>query len=102
MYACMLHKTNSHASIHACIHSYIHTCIQIQYYVRASHPVNVYVLDETNYHKYSTKAAFSFEAGPTLLDSKNHSLEHYVVQVKHPSRYIVYVCIYSFLCLCVF
>ena len=108
--------THIHIYVHTCIHSYcththtyayihtytymyrytyvnthIHTwihCSQIQYYVRASHPVNVYVLNEENYHKYATKAAFSFEAGPTLLDSRNHSLAHYIVHVTAPSRYV--------------
>lgn len=68
-----------------------HADFEVQYYVRASERVNVYVLNEANYHKFITKAAFSFEAGPTLLDLENATLSHYVIAVSEPTRYYVVV-----------
>ena len=44
------------------------TDFEVQYWVRASHPVNVYVMNEANYARFVTKAPFTFELGPTLLD----------------------------------
>lgn len=67
------------------------TDFEVQYWVRASHPVNVYVMDMENYAKFVTKAPFSFELGPTLLDLVNATLAPYVVKVRSPTRWYVVI-----------